>query len=328
MKKQVLVTGGAGFIGRHLCEALLDQDCKVYCLDNFYTGTYRNIEPFQNHPCFESIEADVCDTPFLKVDRIFHLACPASPVHYQHAPLNTVRTAVMGTWRILDVAAHVGARVVLASTSEIYGDPEQHPQKESYWGHVNCYGPRACYDEGKRMGETLAYEYNAAGKADVRVARIFNTYGPYMRADDGRVVSNMVVQALTGQPVSVYGDGTQTRSFCYVDDLKRGLLKLMEANAVNGPVNLGNPQECTVMELLEKIQTYMSMDLDVVYRPLPQDDPRKRKPDISKAKDVLGWCPEVGLEQGLGETIAYFSKVLNISEKHDPACLKRAVGKL
>ncbi len=304
---RVLVTGGAGFIGSHLCERLVKDGHDVICLDNFFTGSRVNLKSLEGNPRFEVIRHDVVDPFHMEVDQIFHLACPASPVQYQRNPVRTIRTAVQGTLNALDVAMESRARLLIASTSECYGDPLQHPQTESYWGNVNPIGPRACYDEGKRCAEALASSYARQYGVEVRIARIFNTYGPRMQEDDGRVVSNFAVQALKGLPVTIYGDGSQTRSFCYVTDMVEGLVRLMNS-AEPGPVNLGNPRETTVKELAEMVCRETGSRSEIILRPLPVDDPVRRNPDISKARRALGgWEPTVSLEIGLASTIRYFS---------------------
>ncbi len=305
-----LVTGGAGFIGSHLCEDLLERDEQVLCLDNFFTGRKQNIEHLLKSPRFELIRHDITQPILLEVDRIYNLACPASPVHYQHNPVKTVKTNVMGAMHTLGLAKRVGARILQASTSEVYGDPEVHPQEESYWGNVNPIGIRSCYDEGKRLAETLFFDYHRQNKVDIRVARIFNTYGPRMLVDDGRVVSNFVVQALRGEDLTIYGDGSQTRSFCYIDDLVRGLMGLMDQEETTGPMNLGNAGEFTILELAEKVIALTGSKSKLVKKPLPSDDPTRRRPDTSLAAKVIGWEPTVQLEEGLNKTIAYFRKMV------------------
>lgn len=302
---RILVTGGAGFIGSHLIDRLMHQDREVICLDNFYTGRKRNIAHWLDRPNFEVIRHDITEPIRLEVDRIFHLACPASPVHYQFNPVKTIKTNVTGTLNMLGLAKRVKARFLLASTSEVYGDPEVHPQPEDYRGNVNCIGIRACYDEGKRVAETLSFDYHRGNNVDIRVARIFNTYGPRMLENDGRVVSNFAVQALSGQSLTVYGDGSQTRSFCYVSDLVEGLLRLMDGDRV-GPVNLGNPSEYTILQLAETVRKMANPNAEIVFKPLPQDDPRRRQPDITRAKQWLGWEPQIPLEQGLQALIEDF----------------------
>ena len=307
---RVLVTGGAGFLGSHLCDRLLAQGHEVLCLDNFFTGQRRNIEHLIGHTRFEVIRHDVVEPILLEVDRIFNLACPASPIHYQYNPVKTVKTSVMGAVNMLGLAKRVRARILQASTSEVYGDPEMHPQQERYWGNVNPIGVRSCYDEGKRVAETLFMDYHRQSAVDIRIARIFNTYGPRMRSDDGRVVSNFIVQALAGADITIYGDGLQSRSFCYVDDLVDGLLRLMdfEAEDAHLPMNLGNPAEFTIASLADKVLELTAGRSRVVSKPLPSDDPRQRCPDIGRAASRLGWAPTVGLDEGLARTIAYFSR--------------------
>jgi UDP-glucuronate decarboxylase len=311
---RILVTGGAGFVGSHLIDRLMLQGHEVICLDNFFTGHKRNVLKWMDHPYFELIRHDVTEPIRLEVDQIYHLACPASPVHYQYNPVKTIKTNVMGTMNMLGLAKRVKARFLLASTSEIYGDPEIHPQVEEYRGNVNTIGIRSCYDEGKRVAETLAFDYHRQNDVDIRVARIFNTYGPRMLENDGRVVSNFIVQALQGIPLTVYGEGQQTRSFCYVADLVDGLMRLMNGDFI-GPVNLGNPDEYTILQLAQKIQEMVNPDAKIRFEPLPQDDPRRRKPDITKAKERLDWQPTVPLADGLKMTIADFrDRLLNSSE--------------
>ncbi len=306
-KKRILVTGGAGFLGSHLCERLVHEGHEVVCLDNFFTGRRSNLDPLLGNPRFELFRHDVEQRLTMEVDQIFHLACPASPVHYQRNPVRTIRTAVQGTLNLLEVARESGARMLIASTSEVYGDPAEHPQRESYWGHVNPIGPRACYDEGKRCAEALAVSYARQYGVEVRIARIFNTYGPRMHENDGRVVSNFVVQALAGKPLTVFGDGKQTRSFCYVSDLIEGFLRLMASPHGCDPVNLGNPRETSMLELATMISKMVGSVADVVHAPLPKDDPVRRMPDIALAQKLLGgWTPQVPLERGLEATIAYF----------------------
>ncbi|MFW6264319.1 MAG: UDP-glucuronic acid decarboxylase family protein [Cyanobacteriota bacterium] len=302
---RILVTGGAGFIGSHLIDRLMEQGHEVLCLDNFYTGHKRNILKWLDHPYFELIRHDITEPIRLEVDQIYHLACPASPVHYQFNPVKTIKTNVMGTLHMLGLAKRVKARFLLASTSEVYGDPDVHPQPEEYRGNVNCIGIRSCYDEGKRVAETLAFDYHRQNGVDIRVARIFNTYGPRMLENDGRVVSNFVVQALQGKPLTVYGDGSQTRSFCYVSDLVEGLIRLMNHDEI-GPINLGNPGEYTILQLAETIQEMINPEAKISFQPLPQDDPRQRQPDITRAKNHLGWEPTIPLREGLKLTIGDF----------------------
>ncbi len=309
--KRVLVTGGAGFLGSHLCERLLEHGDEVLCVDNFYTGRRMNVAHLLTDPRFEILRHDVTMPLYVEVDEIYNLACPASPVHYQFDPVQTTKTSVHGAINMLGLAKRVKARILQASTSEVYGDPEVHPQVESYWGNVNPIGARSCYDEGKRCAETLFFDYHRQHKLRIRVARIFNTYGPRMRPDDGRVVSNFIVQALRGQDITIYGDGSQTRSFCYVDDLIDGLMRLMNtADDFTGPVNIGNPGEFTMLELAQKVIELTGSRSQIVYRPLPQDDPVRRCPDITLAKQQLGWGPTIPLEQGLKATIAYFAELL------------------
>jgi UDP-glucuronate decarboxylase len=304
---RILVTGGAGFIGSHLIDRLIPAGHEVICLDNFYTGHKRNILKWMNNPNFELIRHDITEPIRLEVDQIYHLACPASPVHYQYNPVKTVKTNVMGTMNMLGLAKRVKARFFLASTSEVYGDPEVHPQPEEYRGSVNPIGIRSCYDEGKRIAETLAFDYYRQNKVEIRVARIFNTYGPRMLENDGRVVSNFIVQALQGNPLTVYGDGSQTRSFCYVSDLVEGFIRLMNGDYV-GPVNLGNPGEYTILELAQAVQNMVNPDAKIKYESLPSDDPRRRQPDITKAKTLLNWEPTIPLQEGLKLTVEDFRK--------------------
>ena len=310
-RMRILVTGGAGFIGSHLCERLLRDGHEVICLDNFFTGRRENLFQLLDNPRFELIRHDVIEPILLEVDQIYNLACPASPVHYQYNPVKTVKTNVMGTLNMLGLAKRVHARILQASTSEVYGDPQQHPQKEEYWGHVNCVGIRACYDEGKRLAETLMMDYHRQNGVDIRIARIFNTYGPRMLENDGRVVSNLIVQALRGDELTLYGTGAQTRSFCYVDDLVEGLVRLMNAEGVNQPVNLGNPGEFSIKELAEEIARTCGTPVQIRYCPLPQDDPKQRQPDITRARQLLGWEPTISLKEGLIPTVAYFAARIN-----------------
>ncbi len=302
---RILVTGGAGFIGSHLIDRLMASGHEVICLDNFYTGHKRNILKWLDHPYFELIRHDITDPIRLEVDQIYHLACPASPVHYQYNPVKTIKTNVMGTLNMLGLAKRVKARLLLASTTEVYGDPEVHPQSEDYRGNVNPIGPRSCYDEGKRVAETLAFDYHWQNNVEVRVARIFNTYGSRMLENDGRVVSNFVVQSLKGQPLTVYGEGSQTRSFCYVSDLVEGLMRLMNGEHT-GPINLGNPDEYTILELAQAVQKMVNPDAEIIFKPLPTDDPKRRRPDITRAKTLLGWQPTVPLQEGLKLTVEDF----------------------
>ena len=308
----ILVTGGAGFLGSHLCERLLNQGHEVLCLDNFFTGRRKNVAHLADNPNFELIRHDVVDPFKFEVDRIYNLACPASPVHYQYNPIKTIKTSVMGAINCLGLAKRVGARILQASTSEVYGDPEVHPQPESYRGNVNPIGLRACYDEGKRCAETLFFDYHRENKVDIRVVRIFNTYGPRMLPDDGRVVSNFIVQALKGEDLTIYGDGSQTRSFCYMDDLLEAMIRTMEQDDIVGPINIGNPNEFTIRELAETVLEKVQSSSKLVESPLTSDDPTQRKPDISLAQKVLQWEPEIQLDQGLGKTIPYFKDLLGV----------------
>src|SRR5690554_3488421 len=303
---RVLVTGGAGFLGSHLCEKLVHAQHDVICLDNYFTGNKRNVEHLMDYRNFELLRHDITFAVFLEVDQIYNLACPASPVHYQYNAVKTIKTSVMGAINMLGLAKRVKARILQASTSEIYGDPIVHPQPEKYWGHVNPIGIRSCYDEGKRVAETLFFDYHRMNNVDIRVMRIFNTYGPRMHPNDGRVVSNFIVQALKGNDITVYGDGNQTRSFCYVDDLIEGMIRLMNKENFYGPVNIGNPCEFTIKELADLVIKLTNSSSKVIYQPLPSDDPRQRQPDISLAKQVLNWEPAVELKEGLEKTIAYF----------------------
>ncbi len=308
---RILVTGGAGFIGSHLVDRLMKEGHEVICLDNFYTGRKSNVLKWVGHPYFELIRHDITEPIRLEVDQIYHLACPASPVHYQYNPVKTIKTNVIGTLHMLGLAKRIKARLLLASTSEVYGDPEVHPQAEEYWGNVNTIGIRSCYDEGKRVAETLAFDYHRQNDVEVRVARIFNTYGPRMLENDGRVVSNFIVQALRGTPLTVYGAGSQTRSFCYVSDLVDGLIRLMNG-AHTGPINLGNPEEYTILELAQMIQKMVNPDADIRFEPLPQDDPRRRRPDITKAQKLLEWQPQIPASEGLMQTIEDFRARLGV----------------
>ena len=311
LRRRVLVTGGAGFLGSHLCERLLNEGCDVLCVDNFYTGTKRNIEQLIRNPYFELSRHDITFPLYVEVDEIYNLACPASPVHYQNDPVQTTKVNVHGSINMLGLAKRIQAKILQASTSEVYGDPIVHPQPETYHGNVNCIGPRSCYDEGKRCAETLFFDYHRQHKLKIKVARIFNTYGPRMHLNDGRVVSNFIVQALRGEPIAIFGDGTQTRSFCYVDDLIEGLVRLMDSDDdVTGPINLGRPGEFTILELAEKILELSSSSSEIIFKALPADDPKQRKPDITRARDILEWEPEVELEEGLKRTIAYFDEIL------------------
>ena len=316
--KRVLVTGGAGFLGSHLCTALLEQGHEVLCVDNFFTGRRGNLRHLLGHPCFEVMRHDVTFPLYVEVDEIYNLACPASPFHYQHDPVQTTKTAVHGAINMLGLAKRVGARILQASTSEVYGDPQIHPQTEDYVGHVNPIGPRSCYDEGKRCAETLFFDYYRQHDLPIKVARIFNTYGPNMHPDDGRVVSNFIMQALNDEPITIYGDGSQTRSFCFVSDLIAGLIKLMDSpKDVTGPINLGNPVELSIRELAEAVIRLTGSKSELVERPLPQDDPIQRQPDITRAREQLGWAPQVALEDGLKATIAYFQRTALTAERAD-----------
>jgi UDP-glucuronate decarboxylase len=309
-KNRILITGGAGFLGSHLCEYLMDRGEDVICVDNFFSGSKDNIRHLLSHAHFELIRHDIIHPLFLEVDRIYHLACPASPIHYQFNAIKTIKTNVMGTINMLGLAKRTKARILLASTSEVYGDAQVHPQKETYWGNVNPIGLRSCYDEGKRVAETLMMDYYRQNKTDIKIVRIFNTYGPRMAVDDGRVVSNFIVQALKNKSLTVYGEGSQTRSFCYVADLIGGLVAMMEKEAFIGPVNIGNPEEFSIMELARKIIGLTGSASDISHNPLPEDDPISRCPDISLAKRQLGWTPKTSLEDGLQKTVAYFKNIL------------------
>jgi len=311
LRKRVLVTGGAGFLGSHLCERLLNKGCDVLCADNFYTGSKRNIEYLIGHPYFELLRHDITFPLYVEVDEIYNLACPASPIHYQNDPVQTTKVNVHGSINMLGLAKRIKAKILQASTSEVYGDPTVHPQPETYHGNVNCIGPRSCYDEGKRCAETLFFDYFRQHKLKIKVARIFNTYGPRMHLNDGRVVSNFIVQALRGTPLTIFGDGNQTRSFCYVDDLIEGLVRLMGSDDhVTGPINLGKPGEFTILELAEKVIELSNSKSDIIFKKLPADDPKQRRPDITQARKILEWEPEVELEEGLKRTIAYFDEIL------------------
>ncbi len=311
--KRVLVTGGAGFLGSHLCERLLQEGHDVLCVDNFYTSTRRNIVHLREHPNFELLRHDVTFPLYVEVDEIYNMACPASPIHYQRDPVQTTKTSVHGAINMLGLAKRTGARILQASTSEVYGDPSVHPQTEGYWGNVNPIGTRSCYDEGKRCAETLFFDYHRQHNTQIKVARIFNTYGPRMLPDDGRVVSNFIVQALKGEDITIYGDGSQTRSFCYVDDLVEGLVRLMNAEPeMTGPVNLGNPTEFTIQYLADTVIEMVGSDSKTVFRPLPQDDPAQRQPDVTLAKAKLGWTADVPLDEGLKSTIAYFRNAIGV----------------
>ncbi len=311
LETRILVTGGAGFLGSHLCERLIKSGARVICLDNFFTGAHRNLDELKDHKNFEVLRHDVTFPLYVEVDQIFNLACPASPIHYQHDPVQTTKTSVHGAINMLGLAKRLRAKILQASTSEIYGDPETHPQPEEYWGRVNPIGPRSCYDEGKRCAETLFFDYWRQNRLRIKVARIFNTYGPRMHPNDGRVVSNFIVQALLGKDITIYGDGTQTRSFCYVDDLIDGLARLMATgDETTGPINLGNPEEFSIRELAEIVVGLTGSRARIVHRPRPQDDPRQRKPDISKAQEILSWAPSTPLKHGLTRTIDYFDRLL------------------
>ena len=309
--KLVLVTGGAGFLGSHLCEVLVEEGEDVLCLDNFYTGSRANIQHLLGKPNFELIRHDVTFPLYIEVDEVYNLACPASPIHYQHDPVQTTKTSVHGAINMLGLAKRTGAKILQASTSEVYGDPEEHPQSEDYWGHVNPIGPRSCYDEGKRCAETLFFDYRRQHNLPIKVARIFNTYGPRMHPDDGRVVSNFIVQALKGESITIYGDGSQTRSFCYVDDLVTGLIRLMRTeDDCTGPVNLGNPNEFQIKQLAERVLALVGSRSNIIYKELPQDDPQQRRPDITLAKARLNWQPSIALDDGLFRTVEYFRALL------------------
>ena len=313
--KRILVTGGAGFIGSHLCERLLEKGNEVVCLDNFFTGSKDNIKNLFSDYRFELVRHDLVNPILLEVDQIYNLACPASPVHYQYNPVKTVKTSVMGTLNMLGLAKRVKARILQASTSEVYGDPTMHPQPESYWGNVNCIGLRSCYDEGKRVAETLMMDYHRQNKVDIRIVRIFNTYGPRMALNDGRVMSNFITQALRGKPLTIYGDGSHTRSFCYVSDMVKGMIAMMEQEEFTGPVNLGNPQEISIAELAESIIKATGSTAGIEYQPLPPDDPVRRCPDIALAKAELNWEPEIDFKTGLSQTIEYFKNKLESMSK-------------
>lgn len=308
MRKRVLVTGGAGFLGSHLCKRLLEQENEVMCVDNFYTGTKENIIELMDNPYFDLMRHDITFPLYVETDEIYNLACPASPIHYQKDPVQTTKTSVHGAINMLGLAKRLNIKILQASTSEVYGDPDVHPQEESYWGHVNPIGPRSCYDEGKRCAETLFFDYHRQHNLPIKVVRIFNTYGPNMHPYDGRVVSNFILQALNNKPITIYGDGSQTRSFCYVDDLIDGLVRMMQtANNIQGPINIGNPNEITIGELAETIIRLIDSHSEIVYKPLPQNDPERRKPDIQQAKKILNWTPKISLEEGLEQTIEYFA---------------------
>ncbi len=311
IRKKVLVTGGAGFVGSHLCERLLNEGNEVYCLDNFFTGQKQNVVHLLSNPYFELIRHDVTTPFFIEADEIYNLACPASPIHYQYNPIKTMKTSVMGAINMLGLAKRINAKILQASTSEVYGNPLVHPQPESYWGHVNPIGERSCYDEGKRAAETLFIDYNKQNKVKIKIIRIFNTYGPRMHPDDGRVVSNFIVQALKNQDITVYGEGQQTRSFQFVDDLVDGMIKMMASqDSFTGPVNIGNPHEFTIMELAEKVIELTGSKSKIIYKPLPSDDPMMRKPDITLSKKELDWSPKVNLNEGLVKTIEYFKSII------------------
>lgn len=321
---RVLVTGGAGFLGSHLCERLLAEGHEVLCIDNYFTGARRNIAHLLGHPRFEVLRHDVTFPLYVEVDAIYNLACPASPVHYQSDPVQTLKTSVHGAINVLGLAKRLGACVLQASTSEVYGDPAMHPQREEYWGHVNPIGPRACYDEGKRCAETLFFDYHRQHGLPIKVMRIFNTYGPRMHPGDGRVVSNFIVQALKGEPITVYGEGAQTRSFCYVDDLIEGMVRFMATDAsVTGPINFGNPGEFTILQLAETVIRLTGSASRIVHAPLPGDDPRQRRPDITRARAATGWEPKIGLEEGLERTIAYFRTLLGLKRPSGTAVGRR-----
>lgn len=315
--KRVLVSGGAGFLGSHLCEKFLQDGYDVLCVDNFYTGSKRNIAHLINEPYFEIFRHDITFPLYIEADEIYNLACPASPIHYQNDPVQTTKVNVHGSINMLGLAKRLNAKILQASTSEVYGDPSVHPQPESYRGNVNCIGPRSCYDEGKRCAETLFFDYHRQHKTKIKVARIFNTYGPRMHPNDGRVISNFIMQALQGKPIAVYGDGSQTRSFCYVSDLINALVRLMNTpDDVIGPINLGNSQEFTILELATKVIELINSKSEIVFKPLPADDPKQRKPDITLARQVLGWEPKVSLEKGLIKTITFFEELLRSSSRH------------
>ena len=311
LEKRVLVTGGAGFLGSHLCERLVREGAHVICVDNFFTGSHLNIRHLRDFPNFEIIRHDVCFPLYVEVDEIYNLACPASPIHYQHDPVQTTKTSVVGAINMLGLAKRLGAKIFQASTSEVYGDPLVHPQPEGYWGHVNPIGTRSCYDEGKRCAETLFFDYRRQHKLKIKVVRIFNTYGPRMHPNDGRVVSNFIVQALMGRDITIFGDGSQTRAFCYVDDLIEGFVRLMATpDEITGPINIGNPGEFTIRQLAEAVIELTGAKSRLVQLPLPSDDPKQRRPDITQAQQVLGWQPQIALREGLTKTIAYFDELL------------------
>jgi len=318
-RQRTLVTGGAGFLGSHLIDRLLERGDEVLCVDNLFTGDKSNLDHLNGHPRFEFMRQDICFPLYVEVDQIYNLACPASPIHYQFDPVQTTKVSVIGAINMLGLAKRVKARIMQASTSEVYGDPSVHPQPESYWGNVNTIGPRACYDEGKRCAETLFFDYHRQHKLDIKVVRIFNTYGPRMHPNDGRVVSNFIIQALQGQPITIYGDGQQSRSFCYVDDLVEGFLRMMDTGSeFPGPVNLGNPNEFTIRELADEVLALTGSKSQLINKPLPQDDPRQRQPDISLARDKLGWEPKTQLRAGLVKTIDYFEQLLRKNDAGVP----------
>ncbi|OSM05303.1 putative NAD-dependent epimerase/dehydratase [Magnetofaba australis IT-1] len=315
LRKQILITGGAGFLGSHLCDRLLADGHEVICVDNFFTGARDNIAHLRDNPRFELVRHDITWPLYMEVDEVYNLACPASPIHYQHDPVQTTKTSVHGAINMLGMAKRLGAKIFQASTSEVYGDPAMHPQEESYWGNVNPIGPRSCYDEGKRCAETLFFDYNRQHNVQIKVARIFNTYGPRMHPNDGRVVSNFIVQALRGDDITIYGEGQQTRSFCYVDDLIEGFVRLMDSpDEVTGPINLGNPGEFTIRQLAEQVIEMTGSGSKLAFKPLPQDDPKQRRPDITRAKEQLGWEPKEPLSEGLKKTIAYFDEKMRSGE--------------
>ena len=325
-QKKVLIAGGAGFLGSHLCERLLEKGHEVLCLDSFFTGSRENVRHLLEHPSFEMMRHDVCLPLHVEVDEIYNFACPASPLHYQADPIQTLKTSVLGALHLLGLAKRLRAKIFQASTSEVYGDPSLHPQPETYWGNVNPVGFRSCYDEGKRCAETLFFDYWRTHRVGIKIGRIFNTYGPRMHPNDGRVVSNFIVQALCNEPLTIYGDGSQTRSFCYVDDLIDVIIMLMESKEeITGPINIGNPAEYRVIELAEKIRDFTGSKSPIVFKPLPSDDPRQRRPDISKARELFGWQPKVSLESGLQRTIAYFESVL-MEKKSQEGSLQRLAG--
>lgn len=317
MSKRVLVTGGAGFIGTNLCKKLVEKKYEVICIDNLFSGQKSNITELLDNNYFEFIRHDITEPILLEVDEIYHLACPASPIHYQFNPVKTIKTNVIGTINMLGLAKRIKSKILLSSTSEIYGQPKEHPQKENYWGNVNPIGIRSCYDEGKRVAETLMMDYHRQNKVDIRIVRIFNTYGPHLHPKDGRVISNFIIQALNNKPITLYGDGNQTRSFCYIDDMVDGLIKMMEQDGFIGPVNLGNPEEITILELAEKIENILNKKSNFEFKPLPKDDPMRRKPDISLANEKLKWKPITSLQEGLIKTINYFKKINNSANDRD-----------